>query len=607
MKRFLMILLAVAMLLAGCGRKNPPPSPDTEGSAANTHETQQLYIPESAVEQQTSSAVRVYALEKDNYFGVCSMGSHLLLLGQKGLTVLTGEQGEVTAKKETGEIRPTTAMDVAATGMAYYAPNSRQVVVLNPQLQTAAQLVLPKDIVGDPCISIAKNEVFYSTGSEIRAMNMTTGISRLLRKQTTSGQSLLGAYFDGSVLLCRITDAAGTVTTEYISAETGQTINQNQAVDTLLTYGDKYYAFWQDGIVRQAAFGTRGEVSQSMLKLQPSADVQGGRAALPALNGMVDYAMTEAGLELTFYDLTTGIPTAQTVFSGVQSPIDFCTDGQYIWMLATDTENVCHALYRWDINLSAKTDGEVCTGPLYTAESPDTEGLAQCRTLADNYQTQYGVKLLLWQDAVAVNGGYTLTAEHHPQVITATLEKLQPLLAQFPEKFLQKTVEAGWIQIALVRDIEGDADWVQFWQDGDCWVIITVDTDVVDAVTQGMAYGVDSHVLGNSRDFDTWNELNPEGFAYMNGQEVKPTEYLTGQKQAFTDTKAMGNPVEDRCRIFYHAMKADNAAMFQAPAMQAKLLRLCTGIREAYSLEKKTDIYVWEQYLETPIAYIPQK
>jgi hypothetical protein len=43
--------------------------------------------------------------------------------------------------------------------------------------------------------------------------------------------------------------------------------------------------------------------------------------------------------------------------------------------------------------------------------------------------------------------------------------------------------------------------------------------------------------------------------------------------------------------------------MFASAIMQEKLLRVCTGIREAYGLEKKTDTYVWEQYLKTSLAY----
>ena len=69
----------------------------------------------------------------------------------------------------------------------------------------------------------------------------------------------------------------------------------------------------------------------------------------------------------------------------------------------------------------------------------------------------------------------------------------------------------------------------------------------------------------------------------------------------------MNYPHEDRCRIFYHAMQPDNADMFKTATMQKKLMRLCTGIREAYNLEKKTVEYAWEQYLNTSLAYVPEQ
>ncbi len=604
MKRLWIILLA-ALLLAGCGRKKDTPQPTESDPGIPAPVT--LYIPESNVEKKTDGAVRVYGLEDDTYFGISGMGSHLLLMGNKGLTVLTGEEGQVRATLPTDTVRAGTVMDVAPTGMAYYQPNSRVVTVLNPQLQVAGKMELPKEIVGDPRISIAKNEVFYSTGSELRALNMTTGISRLLRQQTASTQTLLGAYFDGKVLLCRITDADGDVSTEYISAETGQTLAQSREDAVLLTDGDRYIAQWQEGILQQTAFGVRGETPQSLQILPPTAEAKGGRAVIPAANRAVDYTMTESGLELTCYDLNSGKAIGRTVLPGVRAPIAFCSDGSDICLLATDAENTCHALYRWNVAKSATGEETVCTGPLYTAENPDTQGLAQSRALADTYQTQYGVKLLLWQDAVQVTGGHTLTPEYHPQVINGMLEKIKPVLEQFPEKFLLKTVEAGWIRIALVRQIAGDADWVQFWEGKDCWVILSAQADIASSLLQGIAYGVDAHVLGNSREFDTWAELNPKGFDYTYSAHVTGnTKYLAEGNRAFADLQSMTYPHEDRCRIFYYANLPQRAELFRSPVMQAKLLRLCKGIREAYNLQKRTETFVWEQYLETSLAYIPE-
>lgn len=604
MKRLLIVLLA-ALLLAGCGKEAQPTEPEMSTEATD-NATEHLYDADSAVERDTGGAVKTYLLKPDTYFGLHRMGSHVLIMGHKGLTVLTGELGGVTASQITGDVRVNSVLDTAATGLAYYMPNSRMVVIRNPQLQTVTTWELPKEIVGDPCISFKANEIFYSTGTEIRARNMTSGISRLLRRQTAGTQILHGVHFDGKALLCTFTDEAGLEETVFISTETGQTQGQGKGVSGMQTYGDKYYVYWQDGIIQQTVFGSESTGAQSFLAPMPEAKT-GGRTAILEMNGIVEYTTADDSLTLSYYDMTIGKKTAQTTLPKVCTPIGFCSDGRYIWLLATDTERVCQCVYRWDIAKSIVEDETVYTSVLFTPDSPDAEGLARCKALADAYQSNYGVKFLLWQDAIAHTGGYTVTGEYHTQVIEMAMEQAEPLLKLFPDRFLLKSVEAGWIKIALVQSIEGDRDWVQFWEEGDCWILLSSGADVVQSLTQGIAYAIDSHVLGNSRDFDTWADLNPAGFVYSYNDELKEdSAYLHGKSRAFVDAYAMCYPHEDRCRIFYHAMKENNGDMFQSSVMQAKLLRLCTGIREAYNLEKKTDTYTWEQYLKEPIAYVPE-
>jgi len=280
MKRLLLILLA-ALLFAGCQR-NPSAQETTVPPPTETHG---LYMPDSVVEQQNSGAVRAYFLREDTCFDLTGIGSNLLAIGQKGLTVLAGEQGEVVARLETGEVTSVSVMDTAATGIAYYLPANRQVIVRNPQLEKVTQLTLPEVIVGKPVISLGKNEVYYSTGGEIRALNMSTGISRLLRQQTTSKQTLLDAYFEGEVLLCQLTNEAGNTNMEYISSETGQTFCDSQGVSNLQTDGAEFFAYWQDGALRQAVFGTRGGEAQRFLASTLPEGKIGGRVAFPAAKG----------------------------------------------------------------------------------------------------------------------------------------------------------------------------------------------------------------------------------------------------------------------------------------------------------------------------------
>lgn len=525
-----------------------------------------------------------------------------MAMGQKGLTVLAGELGEVVAKLETGEVTSVSVMDTAATGIAYYLPTNRQVIVLNPQLNKVTQLTLPEVIVGKPVISLMKNEVYYSTGGEIRALNMSTGISRLLRQQALTKQTLLGGYFEGTVLLCQLTDEAGIANMEYISSETGQTLRGSQGISNLQTDGAEFFTYWQDGTLHQTVFGTRGGEAQRFLAPTLPEDKIGGRVAFPAAKGVVDYVETENGLELCYYDLRSGKHTAQVIIPGMKAPTKLYCDGTYIWILTADKNN---ALYRWDLGKSTVTDENTYVTALYTSQNPDVQGLDQIRVKANEYQNQYGVKLHFWQDGVAHTGGHTLVAEHHTQVIEDALEKLITVLSQFPDRFLLKTVEKGWIRIALVQSIDGDKDWVQFWEEGDCWIVISSKADVVQAALQGIAYGVDSHVLGNSREFDDWAKVNPEGVTYAyNGVPEEKPELLEGDGRVFADMLSMTYPHEDRCRIFYNAMLPDNAAMFTSPVMKEKLLRVCMGIREGYNLQKRTETFAWEQYLETSLAYV---
>ena len=593
------ILLAI-LLLTGC-RKEQPQMP-TEPSAPE-EETKGLVVKDSAVEQQTGGAVSVYALPKDTYFDLAGMGSHLLTLGHNGLTLLTGEKGEVLATLPTTEITPLTVMDTAVTGLAYYQPGTRQVVVLNPQLQVVTQVEMPENIVGNPVISLVRNEVFYSAGNELRGLNLNTGISRLIRQQTAGTQTLLGVYFDGKVLLCQMSNGTETVMA-YISTETGQTLGNAQRVSNLQTYGDNFYANWMDGTVRQSVFGTRQGMYHCFLAPRPGEDVTGGRQSMLAMNGIVDYVKTAGGVEFSFYDLDTGRCTSRVMVPNMMMPSQLCCDGSRIWILTADEQN---ALYSWDITKSSVEGGEDYTGPLYTLENPDTEGLAQCRDKADAYEVKHGVKILLWDDAVKHTDGHTFVKEHNPQVIDEMLEQIVSVLEKFPEKFLLKTVEAGWIRIALVQSIDDGQNMIQFWKEGDCYVVISSHGDVAKSLIRGIAYGIDSHVLGNSRDFDTWDQMNPKGFAYAYDGELKERPaYLEGKTRAFADTVSMRYPLEDRCSIFYNAMLPDNQEMFTSPIMKEKLLRVCTGIRESYNLEKSTDIYPWEQYLSASLAYVKQ-
>lgn len=602
MKRFLWILLAI-VLLAGCAKDQPSTAP-TEPTTVTIQPTEPgLYVPGSDMEKQTAGAVRSYSLEEGEWFGLSSVGTDVLVTGKNAMLLLSGEQGWAT-KADVTALSADTEMDTHTTGVGFYDPESRTVTVLDAKLQQVTQKVLPEEIVGAPVISMIRNEAYYFNGTEIRAMELTAGASRsrLLRQQKAMEALLPDDYFDGNVLSCQVKDAAGEIRTEYFSSETGQTYSQDQGIDKMQTYKDQYFIDRLDIHAQQMIFGVRNGEKQSFL-LQPAENT----LLVPVLemNGVVSSQNTENGLDLSFYDLTTGKRTAQVVLPATKEVKAIHCNGAYIWILAQVGEK--QALLRWNITKSAITDETVYIGPFYTPENPDENGLKECVKLADTYASTYRVRLHIGTNAMKATGDYKVVAEHQPQNIRATLESVKPVLEKLQPVFAAYAGRGKAINLCFVRSIESGEEWVRFQHNKTWWFLISAKADLNDALISGMALPIESHVIGNSRDyeFDRWNPLNPAEFVYANVANVEPNpKYLQGDTRAFTDAEAMSSISEDRRRIIYNAMLADNAEMFQSDTMQAKLNRICLGIREACGLQKSEKTYLWEQYLKTSLAYV---
>ena len=119
---------------------------------------------------------------------------------------------------------------------------------------------------------------------------------------------------------------------------------------------------------------------------------------------------------------------------------------------------------------------------------------------------------------------------------------------------------------------------------------------------------LETRVLSRSIAYYRWDELNPKGFRYDNdyiaNQSRDGSAYISDDTtRAFIDVYSMSFAKEDRARVFEYACMEGNGDYFRSATMQKKLRTLCQGIREAYELETSTEIFLWEQYLESPLAY----
>ncbi len=591
MKKLFALLLALMLFLAGCANGDA----DQTESATTETTPKGYYIENSQLEMQTGGALRQYILPDNGYLWVKSIGDRLLLASDADpvqLRLLSGDTCiPVATQQLDGELLHSS--EALFNGFFYYDAPSHTIACLDPQLQQTQHISLPADAT-NPIISRDGNQVFYCVGQEIRALDITRKLTRLVKTQSVAKQTLVGTCFEGKILICNVEDSAGNTDTLYISTETGQTLKTENNILGLYTYEDGYLLERMDGTVLQRITGTLGGDAKQ-LNISDTYLV----SALE-LGGAIGYSADENGLQLNYYDFSTGKRTAALSLPGNIQPQAFLADrwSGYIWLLALNSSDNSTLLLRWDIKASAIEDEKQYVGTLYTVENPDTASLDVLNDRISALNKKYGVRIRIWKDAVKSTGDYTLVPEHQISAITTLLDKLEAVLAEFPKSFISKSISSK-VRICLVRSVDGQAKGVQYWDGKYAFVALSTGVDVRTEFLKAFGFVIDSHVLGNSPKYDYWDTLNPSGFMYGGAIDAS---LAAGENRAFVDVESMSSGTTDRSRIFWQAMLPENADMFKSETMQKKLTMLCKAIRDAWNLEKSTDIYPWEQYLTKPIA-----
>ncbi len=623
MRKMIAVLL-LCLLLCGCTEGPaeettlPPQTQPTEAV-----EPTGTYEPDSELERATDGAVRSYALNPVDVYHMGIMGDVPVVFSGSETTTLTALAGENLYVQGTlalaFRLEGIPSTQITEKGLSYVDVNTRELVFLDTFLKEAKRVTLPEELVGDPIVSADRQTVYYFTADSVRALDLETGIKRLVKQISYPVQTMKNLLLGDSIIRCTITDESGKQEDLFLSAQTGETMERSGRDLEIASTDAFWYAGLEEGAVTAMVFGTDEAQSQ----LWPR-DILADCCYQPRHHTAVMIRQGEP-VELDRYDLSTGARTASVSLRDV-SELRFVLSGeneQYIWFLCQNTAQESPRLCRWDTSMSPVEDANRYTEQRYTQKNPNTSALDQCRARAQEIGAHFGVEIRIGTDAVAVQPeNYTLTMECAAPVIDLYLDKLETMLSVYPGEFLPlaaETTDSGKIRICLVRSLQGTpvagdlgpADGTQFWEDQEAYVVVALGGDFEGSFFHEMCHALETRVYAHSDLYDDWDKLNPDGFAYdfdyLANAARDGSAYLEGESRAFIDTYSMSYPKEDRATIMEYAMIAGNEAYFQSEFMQKKLYNLCKGIRQAFDLTKSEEVFLWEQYLETPLAYQPKK
>lgn len=602
MMKTLFPLLFTVLFLCGCAAHNPPP----ETTAAT--DIPAILPTEASPDypQTANDGITQRWMMPEDVTGFLPMEENLILFSGAEATTLRLLNTQTMAETACYE----TAFPLMAEnftlrlwdgGISYFDPAALETVVLDPQFQELSRIPAPEDLLGMPLLSSDGQTLYYCTSDAIRALDLGSGISRVLKEASYPVQGLSGLLLGDTVLQISITEASGQWRTLFLSTKTGQLLQSHDGNINPVTFGTTYMASTQEGSLQSVLYG---RTDGPAMVLHPRD--WGHLFFLKDRFQMVSVVPEMGYATLDLYNLETARRTASLKLPEESTPrsVTQTSDGR-IWILTSQE------LILWDWSASPVEDSTLYGNPCFSRQAPDYDGLAACSLYAQEIGEKYGVEIRIYQDAISQKPwDYDLESEYQVPVLRRELELLDQRLGSFPEGFLSKLAERFTaLRICLVRSAVGSpasgslaaVNGIQFLDGSDAYIVLSTDHDTQYALYHELCHLIDTVVLTESTAYDRWDTLNPVGFQYDNDYLSNRTRdagsWLEEGKGYFVDTYAMSFAKEDRARIWEYAMTEGHELLFSSPYLQAKLRLLCTGIREAFDLKDETGPFAWEQYL----------
>ena len=603
MRKRLLLLLILLLILAGCSEKMPPtePSGETLGTSGPQESTGPA-VQAHPLTESTGGAVETFVPQGNRFHTAIPLGEDLLLIRQWELVLLEG------ADRIPAVTRPQKydKLFVLPKGVACWLKEEGCILFLNNRMAETGRLQLPEDFTGEPFLTADGKALYYSTGSQIRALDMESGISRPVYRSPEKQLIVTDVLWDGSVLRCQERVGAESQV-RILDARNGEILATGKDFESLVAEGGGFYVELTQTRDPQVIFGTGDGKMGTIHGLEAG----GTRYPIPELDMLLVVYEREGALQLDRYDLVSGKRTASLMLPGVSKLWDIRAeeDGRIRFFCdAKETPLCC-----WDPEKSRLTEETVYTEPYYTAESPDEAGLSEMAARAEELADRFGIEIRIWKDRPeGLPEDQVFVPEHLVPVYEMYLPVVEKALSHFPEDFFAKAMEArgGVLRLYLVQQVLGVPEMgtgyrdqgLQLWNGKDSLIVVPLTEDLEQDLYHMLMHVAESRIFAKASAFDRWNNLNPKGFSYendytldLNGNEE---QYLEGENRYFIDTFSMSFAKEDRARIFEYACMPGNEEYFRSAAMQTKLKRICEGIRSAFGLNKYQGELIWEQYLK---------
>lgn len=617
MKKLIGWLLILLMLLTGCqDNGSPEATPEATDATVSTGNPDPsvpadagLYQEGSPLEVQTQGAVLAFLPEKTGSARIVPMGKDHLLFQKDQLTLLTGEQlTPVVTVSAPGIPMPGSGwVQIQEKGVAYYDSKHSAIVFLGSNLREIGKLNLSDDITGGVYLTPDWSTLYYCTVAGIHTLDLSSGVSRILKAQSAVAQSITGGLLDGEVLRCTMKLADGSVRTLLIWAKDGSTITQGDHLTTMVSSGNRYFLTRPAGLLPELIFRQDDDQAYTLWPAEEAAVCE----PLPEIGAAITVARTGGQLLLSYYDLSTGLRSASLTLETDAQPTNFSADPAKggIWFQLENT------LCFWDPTKSPTGDTASYITPRHTREDPDEAGLTAISSRIQQLEETYQVDILFWEEAAAVvPWDYSFETEYLVPSYEEALQILESSMAKFPEGFFPKCVQwagSAPLKIVLVRGIYGSAGssthasapGIQYMLDGEIYIALSIDDTFEQTFYHELYHVLETPILSHSTACYEWSTLNPPGFQYDNDYLANLNRndswYLEDGNRYFIDTYSMSFAKEDRARIFEYASMPGNAAYFSGKVMQEKLSRICRGIREVFRLKEEAGTLPWEQYLTT--------